>query len=178
MAQPDSPQERSVWRVGRARPYMAQGHWGLELEPPLTGRSLTNADYEGLAAFRLALRRFNAFTDINARRLGLTPQQHQALLSIKGGYPGRQEISIGELADHLLLKNHSAVELVGRLVKAGLVVREPSTADRRRILVRVTRKGEALLRQLSDANLAELQASSILMSGFLASQRERPGASD
>src|SRR5437588_5993245 len=104
-------------------------------------RSLSEADIQGLAAFRLALRRFVAKADGNARSLGLTPQQFQALLSIKGGYPGRQEISIGELAEHLMLKNHSAVELVGRLVKAGLVTRAPSPQDRRRICVQITRKG-------------------------------------
>ena len=139
-------------------------------------RQLTASDYEGLAAFRLALRRFVAFSEANARRAGVTPQQHQALLSIKGGYPGRQEISIGELADHLLLKNHSTVELVARLVKAGLVVREPSSQDRRRIVVRITPKGETLLRQLSATNLAELRASAHLMSGFLTSLQDLPEA--
>jgi DNA-binding MarR family transcriptional regulator len=140
----------------------------------LNPRQLTASDYEGLAAFRLALRRFVAFSEANARRAGVTPQQHQALLSIKGGYPGRQEISIGELADHLLLKNHSTVELVARLVKAGLVVREPSSQDRRRIVVRITPKGETLLRQLSATNLAELRASAHLMSGFLTGLQALP----
>lgn len=134
----------------------------------------TDADYQDLAAFRLALRRFLAFSEANARAAGLTPQQHQALLSIKGGYPGRTEISIGELADHLLLKNHSAVGLVDRLVKAGLVARSPSPADRRRICVRITPRGEQVLRELSAANLAELRASDRLTGGVLSSLKELP----
>jgi DNA-binding MarR family transcriptional regulator len=138
-------------------------------------KPLSRADYEGLAAFRHALRRFLAFAEARAREVGLTPQQHQALLSIKGGYPGRDEISIGELARHLLIRNHSAVELVGRLVKAGLVTRGPAPDDRRRIVVRVTPKGEELLRRISDANLGELSASARLMGGFLASLEERRG---
>lgn len=142
-----------------------KGIWVAEPE-------LTNADYEGLAAFRFALRRFLAFSEENARAAGLTPQQHQALLSIKGA--GGGELSIGALADHLLLKNHSTVELVGRLVKAGLVIREPSPEDRRRICVRLTPKGETVLRRLSQTNLLELRASARLMGGFLASLDELP----
>jgi DNA-binding MarR family transcriptional regulator len=135
---------------------------------------LTDAEYQGLAAFRHALRRFLAFSEARAREVGLTPQQHQALLSIKGGYPGRDEISIGELAAHLLLKNHSAVELVDRLVKGGFVTRNPAPEDRRRIVLRVTDKGEAVLRRVSNANLAELAAAAPLMAGFLATLEEPP----
>lgn len=124
---------------------------------------LTLEDYQRLAAFRLALRRFIALTEANARKAGLTPQQHQALLSIKGANPDRQELSIGELADHLLLRNHSAVELVERLAKAGLVERSPSPRDRRRVLLRVTAHGEALLDEVSGASLAELRASSEIL---------------
>jgi DNA-binding MarR family transcriptional regulator len=138
-------------------------------------RNLSKIDYEGLAAFRHALRRFLAVSEANAHAAGLTPQQHQALLSIKGGYAGREEISIGELAEHLLVKNHSAVELVDRLVRAELVARKPSTEDRRRVCLRITAKGEAILRRLSDANLAELQSFAHLMGGFLSGLAE-PGA--
>jgi DNA-binding MarR family transcriptional regulator len=134
--------------------------------------ALSRSDYEGLAAFRHALRRFLALSEARARDAGLTAQQHQALLSIKAGFPGREEVSIGDLAEHLLLRNHSAVGLVARLVKAGLVEREPSRADRRRICVRLTPRGEALLSQVSSANLLELKASAHLMGAFLASLDE------
>lgn len=135
----------------------------------MPAKQLSKADYEGLAAFRNALRRFLAVSEARARATGLTPQQHQALLSIKGGFPGREDISIGDLADHLLLRNHSAVGLVARLAKAGLVEREPSPADRRRICLRLTPQGEALLARVSGANLLELKASAHLMAAFLAS---------
>ncbi len=79
-------------------------------------KPLSRSDYEGLAAFRHALRRFLAVAEARARDAGLTAQQHQALLSIKAGFPGREEVSIGDLAEHLLLRNHSAVGLVERLV--------------------------------------------------------------
>jgi len=134
----------------------------------MPSKQLSKTDFEGLAAFRKALRRFLAVSEAGARAVGLTPQQHQALLSIKAGFPGRDEVSIGDLAEHLLLRNHSAVGLVGRLVKAGLVRREPSPSDRRRICVRLTPRGEALLHQVSSANLVELKSSAHLMQAFLA----------
>lgn len=136
---------------------------------------LKPSDYQRLAAFRLSLREFLATTEANARGVGLTPQQHQALLSIKGGYPGRQTITIGELADHLLIKNHSAVELVSRLLKAGLVTREPSIQDRRTVCVRITAKGEDLLVRLSEASLDELARSTQAMRR-LAAELEQSGS--
>jgi DNA-binding MarR family transcriptional regulator len=129
-------------------------------------------DYQRLAAFRLALRRFTALTEANARKVGLTPQQHQALLSIKGGFPDRDRITIGDLAEHLLLKNHSAVELVARLAKTGLVVRAPDAADRRRVCLFVTPKGEALLGQVSSESLVELRASRDILDAVLALTRQ------
>jgi DNA-binding MarR family transcriptional regulator len=129
---------------------------------------LRPADYHRLAAFRLSLREFLARTEANARSVGLTPQQHQALLSIKGGYPGQETISIGQLAQHLLIKNHSAVELVSRLVKANLVTREPSTEDRRTICVTITPNGEEVLNELSKASFDELATSAEAMRRLIA----------
>ena len=129
---------------------------------------LRQDDYHRLAAFRLSLREFLANTEANARRVGLTPQQHQALLSIKGGYPGRQTISISDLAEHLLIKNHSAVELVSRLVKAGLVTREPSADDRRTVCVTITPRGEEMLAELSKGSLDELARSAEVMRRLVA----------
>lgn len=126
------------------------------------------ADYHRLAGFRLSLREFLAKTEANARSVGLTPQQHQALLSIKGGYPGQDTISISQLADHLLIKNHSAVELVSRLVKADLVAREQSSDDRRTVCVKITPKGEEMLAELSKASLDELATSAEAMRRLIA----------
>jgi DNA-binding MarR family transcriptional regulator len=123
----------------------------------------TRADYQALAAFRHALRRFLAVSQGNASSVGLTPQQHQALLSIKAGFPEGEQVSIGDLADHLLLRNHSTVELVGRLCRAGLVERRPAEDDRRRVLLALTAKGEAMLAEVTAANLDELHLSAPIM---------------
>lgn len=117
---------------------------------------LTQADFEALARFRLAVRRYLAFTERGAKAAGLTSQQHQALLAIKAqSYSGA--ITIGALAGGLLLKPHSAAGLVDRLVANDLVTRETAPNDRRAIHLRLTARGEHLLAQLSEQNLLELR---------------------
>ena len=122
-----------------------------------TGRRVGKAEYEALAAFRHALRRFAAFSADAAREAGLTPQQHQALLAIKGA-PGRETLAVGEIAAHLLIRPNSAVELVNRLAELGYVTREADPVDSRRVQVMLTARAEAALSDLSAAHLRELAA--------------------
>lgn len=131
---------------------------------------LTLADYQALGSFRLALRKFAAFSDASAHSEGLTSQQHQALLAIRA-HSGSEAMTIGELADCLLIRNHSAVELVGRLVAAGLVTRTPSEADRRRILLSLTREAEDRLEAISRRNLRELSSSAPIFRDLLKAVR-------
>lgn len=128
---------------------------------------LKRTEYEALAAFRHSLRRFLAFSENNARNVGLTPQQHQALLSIKAGYEGRQSINVGELAAHLLIEKHSAAELVDRLEDASLVKRGKSKTDRRVVMLTVTPKGEKLLGALSQDNLRELRMAAPIITSLV-----------
>jgi DNA-binding MarR family transcriptional regulator len=118
--------------------------------------SPTQQHYATLAAWRHALRQFLKFSQTAARSAGIPPQQHQALLAIKG-FPDRDYVTVGELAERLDLKHHSAVGLVDRLAQRQLVQRDASTSDRRRIEVRLTRRGEALIARLSAAHLRELR---------------------
>jgi DNA-binding MarR family transcriptional regulator len=118
---------------------------------------LTHQDYVRLAAFRHALRQFLAFSEARAKSAGLLPQQHQALLAIRGKLAA-PAMSIGELAAFLMIRHHSAVELVDRMVDAGLVQRSSDPADRRRSLVMLTERAESLLHELSAQHLAELRA--------------------
>ncbi|MEN9401812.1 MAG: hypothetical protein RL091_515 [Verrucomicrobiota bacterium] len=122
----------------------------------MASRSLHKTHYESLAALRYALRRFLGFSQDAAKVAGLTPQQHQALLAIKG-FPGRDFASIAELADRLQLRHHSVVGLVDRLVRRQLLRRTASTADRRRVELRLTAKGEKVIEQLSVMHLQELR---------------------
>ncbi|HZS85760.1 MAG TPA: MarR family transcriptional regulator [Stellaceae bacterium] len=129
--------------------------------------SLDKEDYEALAAFRRALRQFILFSEAAARQAGLTPQQHQALLAIKGA-PEREALSIGELAERLGIRHHSAVGLVDRLVALGIVGRAPQPSDRRRVLVSLTPAAEAMLRDLSAAHRDELQRIGPTLTALLA----------
>ena len=116
---------------------------------------MEKSDYVELAAFRHALRRFLHRTEDNARAVGLTPQQHQLLLAIKG-QPERDWASVGELAEALQVRHHGAVGLVDRCQQAGLVRREANPDDRRQVRVFLTEQGEDLLQRLSVRNRNEL----------------------
>jgi DNA-binding MarR family transcriptional regulator len=134
-------------------------------------RTMRDVDYEALAQFRYQMRSFLAFSEAAARRLGLTPQQHQALLGIKGFVrPGPATVS--DIARFLLIRHHSAVELMNRLAKLELISRITDPRDARRVHLKLTKKGDQKLRSLSRANLEELRrAASPSLSRLLKSFR-------
>ena len=117
---------------------------------------LRKTQYETLAAFRYALRRFIHFSETAAQTANVTPQQHQALLAIKG-FPGRDCVTVGELAERLQLRHHSAVGLIDRLVMDKLVARAPSIVDRRQVFIQLTSRGEKTLEKLSTMHRKQLQ---------------------
>ncbi len=118
-------------------------------------KKLSKAEYENLASFRFALRQFLRFSEQAAEAVGLKPQQHQALLAVKG-YPERDHVTMGELAERLQVKHHSAVGLVDRLVSKKLVTRDPSANDRRQVWICLTPRGEEMLEKLSAAHREQL----------------------
>ena len=113
-------------------------------------------DYETLAEFRYALRCFLHFSENAAETVGLTLQQHQALLFIIGN-PGKEQLTIGELAERLQIRHHSAGGLVNRLEEQGLVERIPNEEDRRQVFIGLTNKGVGLLESLSSMHREELR---------------------
>ncbi|HEX5400497.1 MAG TPA: MarR family transcriptional regulator [Verrucomicrobiae bacterium] len=117
---------------------------------------LNKAQYETLAAFRYALRKFIHFSEAAAQAAGITPQQHQALLAIKG-FPGRDQVTVSELAERLQLRHHSVVGLIDRLVTEKFVVRAPSKEDRRQVMIQLTRRGEQTLANLSTIHRTQLK---------------------
>jgi DNA-binding MarR family transcriptional regulator len=112
-------------------------------------------DFEHLLAFRVSLRKFQRRSEEHAAAVGLTHVQHQLLVAIKG-HPGDIPPSINEIADYLLLRHHSAVELVNRAEAAGVVLRIPDGKDARVVRVDLTRKGDRLVTELTVALLAEV----------------------
>jgi DNA-binding MarR family transcriptional regulator len=117
--------------------------------------SLSKKDYEALAEFRHALRRYLSFSENAARSHGVTPQQYQAMLAIEG-FPGRNWVTVGELADQMCVAHHSAVGMIDRMEKLKLVRRDASTDDKRRVEVSLSPKGQQLLEKLYLIHRAEL----------------------
>ena len=113
-------------------------------------------DYASLLEFRTALRRFNHWSEQQAKAVGLTHAQHQLLLAVKG-HRGPQEPTIGDVADYLLLRHHSAVELVNRAQAGELIERQRDMSDGRIVRLRLTPKGEECLEKLTALHVAELQ---------------------
>lgn len=118
--------------------------------------SISKAEFEALAEFRYTLRQFLRFSEEAAQEVGLTPQQHQALLAIEG-FPGRSQVTVGELAERLQIRHHSAVGLIDRLESQELVARQPSASDHRQVYVVITKRGAQLLQKLTAAHREELR---------------------
>jgi DNA-binding MarR family transcriptional regulator len=121
-----------------------------------TDEPLTKRDFEALARFRFAIRRYLRFSEETVRQHDVTPQQYQLLLALKG-YPGREWATIGELAERLQLRHHSVVELVTRAQAQDLVDRTPHPDDGRVVRVTLTRRGDQLLAQLGSLHRDELR---------------------
>ena len=119
-------------------------------------RRLSKDQYEMLAEFRYQLRQFLHFSELAAQHAGLTPRQHQALLAIKG-FPNRETITIGELAEQLHIAHHSAVGLVDRSVEQKLIARQQGIEDRRQVYIKLTDHGSQVLEQLSGAHRDEIR---------------------
>jgi DNA-binding MarR family transcriptional regulator len=113
-------------------------------------------DYSALAGFRYEIRRFLNFSERAVHTIGIEPQQHQALLAINGLRP-ESNATIGVLAERLQIQHHSAVELCDRLHARGLIERKRNSADRREVLLQLTRRGENVLLKLSIAHRDELR---------------------
>lgn len=113
-------------------------------------------DYAVLADFRATLKKFLQFSTEAAREAGLSPAQHQALLAIKSASTG-DLLTIGQLADRLQVRHHSAVGLVDRLAAKKLVKRSTDRLDRRKIHIKLTARGETLIAHVSTTHQAELK---------------------
>lgn len=119
-----------------------------------------------LAAFRYELRKFLHFSEQAAQTHDLTPQQYQALLAIEG-FPDRERLTIGELAEQLQIAAHSAVGLVDRLENAGLAERKPGVDDRRRVYVNLTPHGLEILESLAAVHREELETAGPLLNRLI-----------
>jgi DNA-binding MarR family transcriptional regulator len=116
---------------------------------------LDASEYQQLASFRFALRSFLRFSEIAAEKVGLSAQHYQALLAVCATADGH--VTINDLAKQLLIRHNSAVGLVDRLANQGLVSREPSPDDGRKVILHLTSKGDRVLEKLAEVHREELR---------------------
>lgn len=115
-----------------------------------------DAEYQRLLAFRNGLRRFDRWSRDAAQARGLTHAQHQLLLAIRGSTtPGGP--TVGEIADALLVRHHTATELIDRTEELGLVARIRDRDDSRRVHLTLTQAGRERLAELTAVHLEELR---------------------
>ena len=126
----------------------------MSLIPPV---SLKKAQYEALSEFRYQLKRFLHFSETAATQAGLTPLQYLLMLHVRG-FPGRDWATVSELAERLQMKHHGVVALLTRCEEAGLVRRQKSMSDRRKVEVHLEPKGVAQLEGLAALHQAELHS--------------------
>jgi DNA-binding MarR family transcriptional regulator len=132
----------------------------------MNDEDVANEDYGTLARFRYELRRFLQFSEEAARRAGLTARQHQALLAIRAG--PAEGMTVGEIAERMLLRPHSMTGLIDRLAEAGLAARVRDDNDRRQVRVQATARARALLASLADSHRAELRRLRPLLTDLMA----------
>ena len=121
-------------------------------------QEITLSQYQSLAEFRYQLRRFLHFSEQAARSVGLEPQQHQLLLTLKGLPQGRPA-TVSEVAERLQIQHHSTVELIDRMVDKNLLERSRDENDQRKVIIHLTLYGEEVLRKLSLLHRIELRSS-------------------
>jgi DNA-binding MarR family transcriptional regulator len=134
----------------------------MRKSPKSDKSDVTLADYRALAEFRYQLHRYFSMSDQAVRSAGLHPGQYRFLLILKG-LPEGVEPTIGNLAERLGLRHHSTVELVDRLEQRELIYRERNDRHRSFVFVRMTAKGEAVLRNLVASRKTELQKAGPLL---------------
>ncbi|MGH9920931.1 MAG: MarR family winged helix-turn-helix transcriptional regulator [Nitrososphaerales archaeon] len=118
--------------------------------------TLPKSAYSRLLQLRTSLRHFERWSEQQARVAGLTPAQHQLLLAV-WGHGDKRGPTIGEVADYLMLRHHSTVELVDRADGAGLLRRQRDKDDHRVVRLRLTATGARRLERLSSLHMEELR---------------------
>jgi DNA-binding MarR family transcriptional regulator len=127
---------------------------------------IATADYRALAALRCRIRLFLREGDAVARRVGLEPQQYLLLLTVRG-LPEGAEATVQTLAERLMLKHNSTVELIDRLETHGYLRRSQSPKDRRCVLVELLPRGEKLVERVARQRLTEMRAGGVVLANAL-----------
>jgi DNA-binding MarR family transcriptional regulator len=141
------------------------------MTPTTADEPLLDSDYRRLLAFRNELRAFTRWSEETARAAGLTPALHQLLLVVRG-HPSKQGPTIGDAANALHIRHHSAVELAQRADASGLVERTRDTTDHRQLHLKLTAAGRARLEALTRQHLPRIRALADVLDGVCAPSRQ------
>lgn len=138
--------------------------------PRSKSAALSDQVYEGLAGFRLAMRRFLAFSEAALAEAGVTSAQYQALLVVRSS-PGWQ-VRLRDLAEHMLMQHNGAVQLVDRMCSAGLTERIPAEDDKRSVMISMTPKGRDVLESLARVHVDGMLENEPLLAESLSRLRQ------
>jgi len=138
-------------------------------------RKLSDDDYARLSEFRYGLRRFLHWSEQQARGAGITPTQHQLLLAVRSSRDPRGA-TVGEVAEVLIIRHHSAVELIDRAQDAGLVTRERDPDTQSVVHLKLTEFGARTLSALSEVHLRELAQLAPTMQALVGALSEHEAA--
>jgi MarR family transcriptional regulator, organic hydroperoxide resistance regulator len=94
------------------------------------------------------------------KKKGVSPQQYNILGILRGA--GKDGLATRELAARLIEKWPGVTRFLDQLESRGLIERQRSTEDRRRVLCRITRAGLALL-EILDRPVREWEEWSLRM---------------
>ena len=118
---------------------------------------LLSSDYEALAAFRYAMRKFLSFSRrALATEAQLTTEQYEVLLALKA-FSSPPGLTISDLSERLQVKPHTVVSLINKLEALGFVRREQGTEDRRQVFVRLTPAGSRILAKVAVLHRREMR---------------------
>jgi DNA-binding MarR family transcriptional regulator len=126
----------------------------------MISQSLTDDDYDALASFRYAMRKFLSFSrQALAEKAQLTPEQYEALLAVKA-FPSAAGVTISDLSERMQVKHHTAVGVVDKLETLSLLEREPGVRDRRQVFLKLTPEGSRVLTKVAALHREDLRARS------------------
>jgi DNA-binding MarR family transcriptional regulator len=122
----------------------------------VTVARLTDRRLARLLKARNGLTGFIQLSEREARAAGTTHAQHHAMLALHG-HQGDADPTVKDIAVALGVASPSAVELIARMVAAGLLDRRPDPDDGRVTRLHLTRVGRSLMHQLSETHLPRLR---------------------
>jgi MarR family transcriptional regulator, organic hydroperoxide resistance regulator len=95
------------------------------------------------------LARHEAIRGGHGARIGLVGIEYTTLISIRHLHAEEGDVNVNRVAEHLHLSGAFVTTITNKLAKRGLIHKSVDPADRRRVKLQVSEKGDALLAELA-----------------------------